>query len=50
MSIFHLPHGQYSYHGHVINMPQDVIIFASSLPRISTNLDVLIVRKGTADK
>ena len=50
MSIYHLPQGQYGYHGHVINIPQDVISFANSLPRLLSNLDVLIVRKGTADE
>ena len=50
MSIYHLPQGQYGYHGHVINMPQDVITFASLLPRLPRNLDVLIVRKGTSDR
>ena len=34
MSIYHLPHGQYGYGGHVINLPQDVTSFASSLPRV----------------
>ena len=48
-SIYHLPQGQYGYHGHVINIPQDVISFANSLSRVPSNLDVLIVRKGTAD-
>ncbi len=32
MSIYRLPHGQYGYSGHVINLPQDVVSFASSLP------------------
>ena len=50
MSIYHLPQGQYGYHGHVINIPQDVISFANSLPRVPSNLDVLIVRKETADE
>ena len=50
MSICHLPQGQYGYHGHVINILQDVISFANSLPRLPSNLDVLIVRKGTGDE
>ena len=28
----YLPHGQYSYSGHVVNLSQDVISFSSSLP------------------
>ncbi len=48
MSVYHLPHGQYGYKGHVINLPQDITAFATSLPRIPKELDVLIVReKGT---
>ena len=42
MLIYRLPLGQYGYTGHVINLPQDVISFAHSLP---SELDVLVVRK-----
>ena len=45
MTLYHLPQGQYGYSGHVINLPQDVASFASSLPRHPTNLDVVVVRK-----
>ena len=45
MSIYRLPHGQYGYSGHVINLPQDVVSFATSLPRLPVELDVLVVRK-----
>jgi len=45
MSIYRLPLGQYGYTGHVINLPQDVISFAHSLPRLPTELDILVVRK-----
>ena len=45
MSIYRLPHGQYGYSGHVINLPQDVVSFAISLPRLPSELDVLVVRK-----
>ena len=48
MSIYRLPHGQYGYSGHVINLPQDVISFSSSLPRLPSDLDVMIVRKEGA--
>ena len=43
--IYHLPQGQYGYTGHVINMPQDLSVFATSLPRLPSKLDVMIVRK-----
>lgn len=49
MSIYRLPHGQYAYSGHVINMPQDITTFVNSLPRTPSSLDVLIVqREGAA--
>ena len=32
MVLYMLPHGQLSYSGHVVNLPQDVTGFASSLP------------------
>ena len=50
MSLYKLPHGQHAYSGHVINLPQDVASFANSLPRLPSELDVIIVRKeGAAD-
>ena len=45
MSIYHLQQGQYGYKGHVINMPQDLSVFATSLPRLPSELGVMIVRK-----
>jgi len=32
ISIYRLPHGQYGYSGHIINLPQDVSGFVHSLP------------------
>ena len=45
MSIYRLPLGQYGYTGHIINLPQDIVTFAHSLPRLPSEVDVLIVRK-----
>ena len=45
MSIYHLPYGQYSQSGHVINLPQDAVSFASSLPRLQSELDVRMWRE-----
>ena len=45
MSLYRLPHGQYAYSGHVINLPQDVASFANTLPRLPSQLDVIVVRK-----
>ena len=45
MTLYRLPHGQYGYSGHVINLPQDVASFANNLPRLPSDLDVIVVRK-----
>ena len=50
MTLYRLPQGQYGYSGHVINLPQDVISFARSLPRLPSELDVIIVRREGADQ
>ena len=47
MSIYRLPLGQYGYKGHVINLPQDVVTFAHTLPRLPSTLDILVVRKDS---
>ena len=49
MSIYRLPHGQYGYKSHVINQPQDITTFATSLPRLPKELDILTVRKDGSD-
>ena len=50
MSVYRLPQGQYGYSGHVVNLPQDVASFAQSLPRLPSDLDVIIVRKEGANR
>ena len=45
MSIYRLPYGHYGYSGHVINFPQDVKSFATRLPRLPSEIDILVVRK-----
>ena len=50
MSIYWLPHGQYGYSGRVVNFPQDVASFVSSLPRLPSELDVIVVRKEGANQ
>jgi len=50
MSVYRLPHGQYAYTRHVLNISQDVTSFVNSLPRCPSTLDIIIVRKeGSAD-
>ena len=48
MSLYRLPPGQYGYSGHVINLPQDVASFTNSLPRLPSELDVIVMRKEGA--
>ena len=48
MSLYHLPRRQYAYSGHVTNLPQDVASFANTLPRLPSELDVIVVRKEGA--
>ena len=48
MSLYHLPHGQFGYSGHIINLPQDVATFVNTLPRTPSQLDVLLVRRQGA--
>ena len=43
MVVYQLPHGQLGYSGHILNLPQNVIAFAITLPRSPSNIDVLIV-------
>ena len=45
MSLYRLPHGQYGYSRHIINLPQDVASFVNSLPRLPSEPDVIMVRK-----
>ena len=45
MSVYRLPHGQYGYSGHILNLPQDLTSFVNSLPRCPLTLDVIIVRR-----
>ena len=48
MSVYRLPHGQYGYSGHILNVPQDVTLFLNHLPRQPATLDNVIVRKQGA--
>ena len=50
MSIYRLHRGQYSYSGHIHNLPQDVTSFVNELPRYPATLDVVIVRREGTDE
>ena len=45
MSLYRLPMGQYSYGGHVVNLPQNVSSFVTSLPHLASDIDIILVRK-----
>ena len=38
------------FSGHVVNLPQDVASFARTLPRLPSELDVIVVRKEGANQ
>ena len=48
MTLYRLPHGQYGYCGHVINLPQDIASLANKLPCTPANLDVIVIHKEGA--
>ena len=50
MSVYRLPQGQCGYSGHVVNLHQDVASFSHSLPRLPSQLDVIVVRKEGANQ
>ena len=45
MSVYRLPLGQYGYSRHVVNLPQEVPSFNRSLPRLPSELDIIVIRK-----
>ena len=45
MSVYRLPHGQYGYSGHVLNLPQNISSFAKQLPRFPSELDIVLVKE-----
>ncbi|RIB17779.1 hypothetical protein C2G38_2186428 [Gigaspora rosea] len=49
ISVYCLHGGQYAYRGNVINFPQDVQEFTTRLPRHPSSLDVLVVRRQSAN-
>ena len=48
MSVYRLPMGQYGYSGHVVNLPQNVSSFVTSLPRLTSDIHIILVRKGAS--
>ena len=45
-----IPYKKLHYKGHVINLPQNVMSFAHRLPRLPSDLDIVVVRKEGADQ
>ena len=50
MTVYRLRGGQNGYRGNVINFPQDIKGFTDRLPRNPTSLDVLVVRRQSANE
>jgi len=50
VSVYRLRGGQHGYRGNVINFPQDIQEFTKQLPRQPSSLDVLVVRRQTANE
>ena len=49
MTVYRLKEGQKSYRGNVINFPQDISEFTIRLPRHPSALNVLLIRKQSAN-
>ena len=49
ISVYKLRGSQHGYRGNVINFPQNVQEFVSKLPRHPSSLDVLVIRRQSAD-
>ena len=49
MRVYVKPGGQRAYHGHCINLPQDVSDLASSLPHYPKDISVIVVKMKGKD-
>ena len=49
MRVYRLKGGQYAHGGHVVNIPQDVTGFTTSLLRLAADIPVLVVRQQGAE-
>ena len=49
ISVYRLRGGQNGYRGNVINFPQDIQEFTNQLPRHPSSLDVLVIRRESAN-
>ena len=49
MTVYRLRGGQTGYRGNVINFPQDIQEFTNRLPRHPSSLDVLLIRRQSAN-
>lgn len=50
MSLYRLLLGQHGYSGHVVNLPQDVSSFVTSLLWLPSDIDVILVHKEGATR
>ena len=49
MLVYRLRGRQHGYRGNVINFPQDICEFTKRLPRTPSSIDILTVRRQSAD-
>ena len=45
MSLYRLPMGQCGYSGYLVDLPQNVSSIVTRLPRLASDVDVILVRK-----
>ena len=45
MRVIHLKGGQLVYGGHVVNVAQDITTFAATLPRLTVDVPIIIIRR-----
>ena len=45
MRVVHLKGGQLGYGGHVVNVAQDITTFAAALPRLASDVPIIILRR-----
>lgn len=50
LQVAHARGGQHKYSGHTINFPQDITSIAKYLPRLVSELDILIMRRQNPSK
>ena len=50
LQVTHAHGGQYKYIGHTISFPQDITAIVNYLPRMISEIDILIVKRQSSNK